>query len=1123
MSLFFSAFQLVIRRSLANWKLLSSIVVGVLVAVALVSSTPFYSSALDDLGLAHALRAKAVKIVNVDIYVRPQRLDSENYSEWWQYIEAQATRNLSSLVRQKERWIKTSTFSVAWADRPIPTGPGSPVGHFHVFTNLEEHIVLLDGRYPDPTPLGLSDEDLVAPGLEIEALIGSDAAETFDVGVGDRLLFFTGSGTPPEQITVKLTGIIDPVDLDDEFWFGETDIFYVQQEDMGDPITAPIFIPEQTLFEGISRMVSYPSASYHWYYFIDPAEINSENVRNVKPRIDSMQRQIINDVPQSQVLTGIGTIIADYLQKLMFTQIPLFLLVFQIVAIVLYYLITVANMLIEQQTEDIALLRSRGANTAQVVGVFFIEGLLISAIGGVAGPFLGAFAFSFLGKTAPFIPLTGGALLPIRFTGTVFILAAAGAALCLLALMVPAIQAARHGIVHQRQRAARPPTAPFWQRYYLDIFLLVVGGMLYYQMQQQGTLVTTQQFGGMEIDWLTMLTPMLFMLAVAIIFLRIYPLIIALVAKISSYVSNAALVLGLRYMARNPVHYGRLILLLLMTASVGMFSASFLGTLDRSYSDRIMYSVGSDMRLEEFGQWSTGKENLIDRYLTIDGVEDISVAYRETGNWGGAYDRVGFNLLAVDPESFQRVAWYRDDFSEASFPELMTLLAEDQVVDQGLHLPEGAETIGIWVRPAQANPNIRILARVKDGLGRYFDYELGSPILEGWQYLEANFADLKYYTLAPPITLSSIFVRGGGGGYQMSGRTVYFDDLQVQGSLFPQPVVVEDFEDSAAEGIWTTMWLSASASARSEDRLSRATGSEAVHSGTASLKFTWGDLSSGARGGIYPNLNAEPLSVVVSQSFIDRTEMKVGRQFEIRLPGQFIPAIIVDVVDYFPTLDPDESPFLIVSLDRITAVRNFLLGGFSRIYPNEAWLTVTDDEEQRDMVLDTLDTGILRPRRLYDRQEMIAESEADPLVAAGWGGILLIAFLGVILISGLGFVVYAYLSARGRQLEFAILRTQGFSLAQIIGLISFEQIFIIGAGMGIGTVVGRYLSTIMMPFLQLTERGERVLPPFLPVIDWYTIGMAYVILGIAFMITISLVVLFFSRVAIHRTLRMGEK
>ena len=135
---------------------------------------------------------------------------------------------------------------------------------------------------------------------------------------------------------------------------------------------------------------------------------------------------------------------------------------------------------------------------------------------------------------------------------------------------------------------------------------------------------------------------------------------------------------------------------------------------------------------------------------------------------------------------------------------------------------------------------------------------------------------------------------------------------------------------------------------------------------------------------------------------------------------------------------------------------------------------------------------------------------------------LIIASLGVLFVSSLGFVTYSYLSAQGRQLDFAILRTLGFSLRQIIGLVCFEQIFIIAAGMGIGTLLGERLSYIMTPFLQLTEQGERVLPPFLLTINWDTIGVGYGLLAAGFIVTTSLVILFFSRVVIHRTLRMGD-
>ena len=240
----------------------------------------------------------------------------------------------------------------------------------------------------------------------------------------------------------------------------------------------------------------------------------------------------------------------------------------------------------------------------------------------------------------------------------------------------------------------------------------------------------------------------------------------------------------------------------------------------------------------------------------------------------------------------------------------------------------------------------------------------------------------------------------------------------------------------------------------------------------------------------------------------------------IRIPGQFIPVSIDGVVDYFPTLYPDQKPFLILNYDRLAA---FGLASNNRLYPNEVWLGLTTDKELRMTTVQELKGPEFRTDKFFDRQEMLAVQKADPLVAAGWGGILLIAFVGVVLVSGLGFVVYAYLAAKGRHLEFAVLRTLGFSWRQIISLVCFEQILVIGLGMGIGTLLGNRLSRIMMPFLQVTEKGEAVVPPFVLVTDWTTIGIAYAILTIAFVVTISLVVLFFSRVALHRALRMGDE
>lgn len=1117
MWLFLSAWQIVVRRGLANWRLLSTVVVGAVVAVALLSSTPLYSNAINDLGLKHALRSQQIELLDLDVYAPNYYVTRQEYDTAQGIISQQLSQNIKSVIRQEERWIKSQTFFAYYTDRPTPGGADQPTGYFHVFTNLEKHIKVLEGQYAEPAPFSPTQEELEDSGFHIEGMIGSETAENFGVGVGDRLVFSGGYGEYANEISIEIAAIIDPVDPKDEFWFLNTDIFTVPL-DQG--LVAPIFIPEQSLFEAVGNLFPTMTASYHWFYYVDIEKINSQNAENLKNAVRRMERQLLANLPRSGLFTTLPSVIIEYQGKLMYTQIPLFLIVSQIVAIILYYLVTVANMLIERQAGEIALFRSRGASTWHIIGVYFMEGLLISAIGAAVGPFLGAFTFSLLGKTGAFSVLTGGSLLPIRFSGMVLLLAITAAALCLLALLVPAIQAARRGVVHHRQQSARPHSAPFWQRFYLDLVALVFGGVLYWELRERGSLLTMKMFGELGMDPLLLVTPMLFMLAVAIIFLRLFPIIISLATRLSRYVRSAPTVLGLWYMARNPVHYGRLILLLIMAASVGMFSATFLGTLERSYNERTMYTAGGDVRLEQLNDQYASKDGLHERYSSVPGVENVSIAYRSNGTVGTMFTQTEFTMLAVEPENLSQIAWYRDDFADKSLSEIMGLLVKDAPIKEGLDLPDGTEAIGIWVYPEKGNLNLSVFARVRDGLGHYVDFPIGSTEAEGWQYLEAKLTGWGTGVPPPyPVSLVCLYVRPEGmTGLFGNPQGVYFDDLQAIGSFSDEPVVVEDFED-IAEWTITPEEVSASFSGAPSVADTFSKNITIVHNGDASARFGWSVRGVATRA-VYPNLDTRPLACVVSRSFLDNANLSVDGLAQIRLPGQYILAMFEDVVDYFPTLDPAQKGFLIVNLDRLISIRNRQLS--TPIYPNEAWLTVTSEGEQREEALDILKSGRYGAHTLYDREAMISKLRADPLAAAGWGGMLTIAFLSVILVSSLGFVVYSYLSAQGRQLDFAILRTLGFSLRQIIGLVCFEQLFIIVAGLGIGTLIGERLSYVMMPFLQLTEQGQKVLPSFILTVNWGTIGIAYAVLAVAFIITISLVILFFSRVAIHRTLRMGE-
>jgi putative ABC transport system permease protein len=225
-------------------------------------------------------------------------------------------------------------------------------------------------------------------------------------------------------------------------------------------------------------------------------------------------------------------------------------------------------------------------------------------------------------------------------------------------------------------------------------------------------------------------------------------------------------------------------------------------------------------------------------------------------------------------------------------------------------------------------------------------------------------------------------------------------------------------------------------------------------------------------------------------------------------------------VDYFPSWDPTQrEELLVANLDTLQAIAARVPLLASGAYPREAWI---GDVTGLELSPETLQIGPGAAPGVILTEALRQEAASDPLIAASWEGILFISFASVLLLTALGFVVYSFLTAQARSLEFAILRTMGFSTRQIFGLVSFEQLFVIVAGVLVGTLLGMPLSGLMIDFMGVTEHGEEVVPPIVTEISWSTVLTVYSLLAVVFVATIIALALLYSRLSVHRALRMGE-
>lgn len=176
---FLAAWQLVLRRSIAHWKLLSSVAVGVVAAIALMSSAILYGDSLKELGLRYALEKESQESLDIQLIGYYLPVQASQYQRIRSAIEKSVQENAEWFLKGKTRIAEGATFLVSDVVRSKPSEKGIVRTFFYSVTDLEAHVTLLEGSYPVPVTVPQSGQDPVKAPSEIGVLISEEAARTF--------------------------------------------------------------------------------------------------------------------------------------------------------------------------------------------------------------------------------------------------------------------------------------------------------------------------------------------------------------------------------------------------------------------------------------------------------------------------------------------------------------------------------------------------------------------------------------------------------------------------------------------------------------------------------------------------------------------------------------------------------------------------------------------------------------------------------------------------------------------------------------------------------------------------------------------------------------------------------
>lgn len=464
-----------VKRMANNLGLVILNFLGLLMAVMLLGSIPLYADAATEKGLRDSLavrpeyspRPRSSILVE---QVRQGGTDLGLYQRADRYITGNAQAILGVPLRGFIRYVQTRPLRLFARKGPGPADLEVIKYAALAFAEgLEGHVNLVEGRFPssERTPEG-----------EVEVLVGDRVARESALRVGESFVLMEKmEGEAPLQ--VKVVGLWEAKDPQESYWFQQPHV-----------LDFDLLVTERAFQGAVGRLPSRPIGRAIWYMVFSPRDVDAKaadllvhNLKALRARTSSLDASL-------QMRKSPLEILEEHRRGTFLLKVNLYLFSSPVVVILFYYITLASSLGVELERTEVARLKSRGVSGQQIVGLYLLEGLVIGLPVLAIGPFLGMYLAGLIGRAYAFLDFTGGRNLKVSLSPDIYRYVALSIALWLGASSLPALVAARHSIVSLQQEAARAQARPpIWQRYFLDLMLLLVSLYGYYSLRRSGSIL----------------------------------------------------------------------------------------------------------------------------------------------------------------------------------------------------------------------------------------------------------------------------------------------------------------------------------------------------------------------------------------------------------------------------------------------------------------------------------------------------------------------------------------------------------------------------------------------------------------------------------------------------------
>ncbi|KKI94144.1 hypothetical protein WQ54_00990 [Bacillus sp. SA1-12] len=678
-------FKIIVQKMLNNKWLTCSLFLGLIMTVSLVSSIPTYTSSV-----LHKLLVKELE---------QHQLDHDQFPGEFSFLTSfsdgngsvETTGKIEKINQQLTSDINLPKLANATVISTVPFSiykenaeeAEEEHGRFVSLTNIKEHMTLTDGRLPENNKQGI-----------IEVLVPERTLKKRGIVLNNRLRAVEENQT----ITVIPVGTFRAKDQNDPYWSippeRYTDDFIVLED---------LFQRELLKDEFLGSVRFYTAWDYHAienHQFTDLLQLEGRIKAEISDVIDT---DVISSFP-------IADILISYDKKEEQLKTMLWSLNIPVLVMLSLYLFMVSRLIVNRQLNEIAVLSSRGATRMQIMKIYLIEIGILGVISFFIGPQLGILMCKLLGGTNGFLQFVQREALPIRAGADSYFYAAIALLTSIVMVMIPVYQGSKQSIVHQKQKSVKAMTKTNWITMIIGAILLGISVYGLYVFSNRKQSLNQDGF----VDPMLFFIPALFIIGLGVILLYLYPFLLGIIYKLGKRYWNLSLYSTFIQVSRSISQYQFLMLFLIMTIGVGVFSASAARTLNENFERQIRYENGADLTLDV--KWESNEvqsppsgaaavpptesapssgaaetpvaavekeivftEPSFEPFLNINEIEHAAKVLRVDGVKAEAKGKslYSYELMGIEPKEFGQTAWFHPSLLQHHWYSYLNLLAKE--------------------------------------------------------------------------------------------------------------------------------------------------------------------------------------------------------------------------------------------------------------------------------------------------------------------------------------------------------------------------------------------------------------------------------------------------------------